>query len=311
MQKGSYNITTLTGSNRFALREALKKIVQGYTTSFDSFGVERFEADNTEYQKIMDSVASQPFLTEKKLVIVEDPGSNTEVKDKIEQILDATSEATILVFFEPKMDKRSSMYKTLKARTEFKEFSELDEQQLSSWVVEVTKERGGSIQLSDARFLVQRVGLGQAGLSNEIDKLLSYESGITRDSILLLTEASPQGTVFDLMDAAFRGDLKKTLELYESQREQQVEPQAIMGMLAWQVHTMAAVAAQQSQDANAVAQSTGINPFVVRKTLSLTSRHSLKEIKELVHKTLELDIRLKSESIDADDALQEYLISLK
>jgi len=311
MPKGSSNITTLTGSNRFALREELKKIVQEFTSAFDSFGVERFEADNTEFQQIMDSVASLPFLTEKKLVIVEDPGTNTEVKEKIEQILDATSEATDLVFFEPKIDKRGSLYKTLKKRTDFKEFNDLDEQQLASWVVDVTKERDGTVQLSDARLLVQRVGLGQAGLSNEIDKLLSYNSSITKDSVLLLTEASPQGTVFDLMDAAFRGDLKRAMSLYESQREQQVESQAIMGMLAWQVHTMAAIGAQQSQDVNAIAQVTGINPFVVRKTLSLTSKHSLKEIKELVHKTLELDIRLKSESIDADEALQEYLISLK
>jgi len=311
MSKGSSSITTLTGSNRFALREALKKIVEDFTSEFDAYGVERFEADNTEFPKIMDSIASQPFLTEKKLVIIEDPGANTDVKDKIEQILDSTSESTILVFFEPKIDKRGSLYKTLKKRTDFKEFNDLDEQQLASWVADTAKERGGSIQPTDARLLVQRTGLGQAGLSNEIDKLLSYNPNITKDSILLLTEASPQGTVFDLMDAVFRGDLKKVMSLYESQREQQVEPQAIMGMLAWQVHTMAVVGAQQSQDVNAIAQATGINPFVVRKTLSLTNKHSLKEIKDLVHKTLELDIRLKSESIDADEALQEYLISLK
>jgi hypothetical protein len=38
---------------------------------------------------------------------------------------------------------------------------------------------------------------------------------------------------------------------------------------------------------------------------------TLAELKALIHEVLTLDIRLKSESIDADEALQNLIISLK
>ncbi len=71
----------------------------------------------------------------------------------------------------------------------------------------------------DAKYLVMRVGANQQTLSNELAKLLSYDKAITRQTIDLLTEQTPQSTIFELLDAAFAGNSKKAMELYAEQRD--------------------------------------------------------------------------------------------
>jgi DNA polymerase III delta subunit len=89
-----------------------------------------------------------------------------------------------------------------------------------------------------------------------------------------------------------------------------VEPQQIMALLGWQLHALALVKTAGNRDANQIASEAKLNPFVVRKTQGLAKRMSLAETKDLVHRVRILDERLKSESIDADEALQNLIISL-
>jgi DNA polymerase III delta subunit len=49
---------------------------------------------------------------------------------------------------------------------------------------------------------------------------------------------------------------------------------------------------------------------VVQKTQRIASKLSLGDVKNLVRDALELDVRLKSQSIDADEALQYFLLTI-
>lgn len=300
----------LTGSNDFARVGELKKLMAAFIKQYGDFGLEKIDAGDIEFGRLLESVASLPFLATRRMIVLSDPSANKSINEHIEQLLDATSDTTDLIITEAKFDKRSSLYKTLKKRTDFKDFTELDEHGLARWLIAEAKSRGGEMKASDASYLVQRVGLNQLGISNELDKLLSYGPIVTRETIDLLTEPLPRSSVFDLLDAAFAGNTKRALEIYKDQRKQQVEPQAIMGMIAWQMHIIAVVKVNEKLSVEEIASRAKLNPYVVRKTLGLTQRLSLKEVKELVHRALELDVRLKSEMIDADDAVQHFLITL-
>lgn len=158
--------------------------------------------------------------------------------------------------------------------------------------------------------LVLRIGINQLRLKNELDKLLSFNPKVDRQSIELLTTASSQSTTFDLLDAALGGKTKKALELYQDQRRQRVEPQAILALLAWQLHVLATVKAAGDRSPDQVAKDAKLNPYVVRKTASLARGLSMTSIKELVAATFNLDRRLKRETIDADEAMQNLLVSV-
>lgn len=302
--------TTLTGSNGFALKRELDARVADFVNQHGDMALERLDGEEAEFSRLTEALQSLPFLVINKLVVLRAPGANKQFVEKFEELLPTISETTDVVIVEPKLDKRTQYYKALKNKTELKEFNELDAPQLARWLVEAAKERQGSLSFGDANYLVERVGTDQYLLHNELTKLLDYDPKITRETINLLTEPSPQSTIFELIDAAFNGRTKRAIELYAEQRKLKVEPQQIVAMLAWQLHTMALLKAAGDRTPDQIAREAKLNPFVVRKNLPLVKKLTMAELKDLVARVLELDIQLKSQSIDADDALQHLLLTI-
>ncbi len=301
---------TLTGSNSFALRRELNGLVDDFVQKNGDIAIERLDGEESEYARITEALQSLPFLASKKLVVLRSPGANKQFAEKFENIVPTISETTDVIIVEPKLDKRTQYYKTLKAKTDFKEFRELDQRQLANWLVDAAKSKKGSLSFGDALYIVERVGSDQQFLYNELQKLLDYDLKVSRSTIDLLTEPSPQSTIFELLDAAFAGKTKRAISLYEEQRKQKVEPLAIIAMLAWQLQIMALIKAAGDRTAEQIAKEAKINPFVVRKNQPLVKHMTLSELEKLTARVLDIDIKLKTQSIDADDALQHLLLTI-
>ena len=88
---------------------------------------------------------------------------------------------------------------------EFTEFAPLDGSALARWAVDYVAGQDGKLSVANATYLMQRVGTNQQLLAHELDKLVVHGADITRDTIDLLTEAAPQSSIFELLDAAFAG----------------------------------------------------------------------------------------------------------
>lgn len=292
------------------IKAELDKLVGQFVKTYTDMGLQRFDGEESEFDQIREAIESLPFLASKKLVVLRNPGANKEFIEKVEALLGALSDITDVIIYEPKLDKRSVYYKYLKKTTEYKEFNELDEYGLAKWLIEQAKFQGGSLESSDAKYLVERLGVNQLMLSNELDKLVAYDLKITRESIDLLTEPTPQSTIFQLLDAAFAGNAKRALSIYQEQRASKVEPQQIIAMLAWQLHVLALIKTAGGRSDAEIASEAKISPYVVGKSRQIANNLSLPKLKQLVSQLLDLDIKLKTTAIDADDALQAYLLSL-
>lgn len=303
-------IITLTGTNSYLRQRELRRLVNEFVKANGDFALEKIDGEETEFLRINDAIQSLPMLANKKMVLVTSPGANKQFVEQIEEVIAKVPESTDLVIVEPKLDKRLSYYKTLKTQTDFKEYNELDETGLTQWLTEYVKSEGGSISSGDAKYLVERVGANQQLLSGEIDKILTYDSDISRSTIEKLTEPTPQSTIFELIDAAFAGNHKRTLKLYKEQRQMKVEPQQIIAMIAWQLNALAIVVSAGDRQANVIAKDAKMNPFVVRKTQTLAKKIGPRTLRKLAKDALELDESIKTENIVADDALIHYLISI-
>lgn len=303
-------ITTVTGTNDHMRKQALAALVGEFTAEHGDMAVERYDGEEDSAERMREALQSVPFLSSKKLVILREPGKQKAFAEACADILDGVAETTDLIIYEPKLDKRSSYYKTLKKATDFKEYGELDALDIVEWMTEYVKSAGGSLDASGAKLLIERVGPNQQLLKSELDKLLAYNEKITQQSIELLTEPTPQSTVFELLDAAFAGEKQRAFALYREQRALKVEPQAIIAMLAWQLHVLSVIKAGGTRSADSIAKEAKLNPFVVRKSQPIVRRLTLARIKQLISALLELDMALKRTAIDADEALQLYLLKL-
>ncbi|HZL08295.1 MAG TPA: DNA polymerase III subunit delta [Candidatus Dormibacteraeota bacterium] len=303
-------IITLTGENSFGLQAESRRLAEAFIAEHGDLALERLDGQEAEFERLRESLASLPFLAARKMVVLRSPSANKQFTEKAEQLFTEIPDTTDTVIIEPKLDKRLSYYKLLKQKTDFREFPELDQNGLARWLVDTAKARGGAISPGDARYLVERVGASQQLLSNELEKLLLYDSNINRRTIDLLTEPTPQGTIFQLLEAAFAGHTKTAMKLYAEQRAQKVEPPQIIAMLAWQLHTLAVIKTAGDRSPDEVAREAKLNPFVVRKSQSIARGLTLPELKKLITDLLKIDVGSKRTSIDPDEALQHYLLSL-
>lgn len=303
-------IVTLAGENDAIRGAELAQRVTGFAEQYDDMAIERLDGEEITYERMVAAVESVSFLAPRKLVVLRAPSLNKDFTENFGKFVQHIADTTSVVLLEPKLDKRLTYYKQLKEHTEFHDFPILDTDSTVRYVQGYAKGQGGTISPTVARLLVERTGLSQLGLRNELDKLLGYSSTITAQSIELLTEKTPQSTVFDLLEAAFAGNAKRTLELYEEQRALKVEPQQIIAMLAWQLHALALVKSAQRRSVDEIAHDTKLKPFVIRKSQNLVRSITMKRLKELVAQLAEYDVRTKSEGIVADEVVRYYLLRL-
>jgi len=303
-------ITTLTGENDVSRQDALQSIIDAFLVENDALSLERLDGEEVGYARMHEAMQSLPFLASHKLVVLRSPGQNKEFVEHFEQLTQDIPDTNTVVIVEPKLDKRLSYYKHLKKLTDFKDFTKLDANGLAAYLVEYARKVGGGISASDARFLIDRVGLNQLILMHEVDKLVAYNPKVSRASIELLTDRTPQSSVFELLDAAFAGNTKRTTQLYNEQRSMREEPQKIIGMLVWQLHILAIAKAGAGRSADAIAKDAGMSPYTVRKSLDLTRHISTSRLKQMITDLREFDVRLKSESLNADEVVRYYLLSL-
>jgi DNA polymerase III subunit delta len=302
--------TTLTGENDVMRQAALQQLIESFVLEHGDMALERLDGEEVSYERMHEAVQSLPFLAPRKLIVLRTPSANKEFTEKFEQFAEDVAETNDVVLVEPKLDKRFSYYKLLKRDTQFQDFPVLDGNGLTHYLVEYAREQDGSLGAADARTLIDRVGQNQLTLQHEVDKLLAYNPKVTKETIELLTDHTPQSSIFELLDAAFAGNTKRAMALYEDQRNLRVEPQQIIAMIVWQLHTLAIVKTAGSRTTDEIAKEAKISPFTIRKTQGLARQISLAQLKQLIRELREFDVRLKSEGLDADEVTRYYLLHL-
>lgn len=303
-------VITLAGDNQFAKKAAADTVVADFVAANGDLAVERFEAVETEAEHILSALSGGSLFASEKLVVIADYEVNKGLADQTDDILARAGDTMVLIIL-GKPDKRATYFKTLKAKTDYREFGAAQLPELITWLLEIAQDKGGQLDRSAAQYLIEYVGTDQNRLSNELDKLVLYDPKVSRATIELLCEKEITSTIFELLDAGFAGQHDKALKLYNEQRRQQVEPQAILSMIAWQLHILAIVKmAGPDRTPATVAKGAGVHPFVVQKSMRIVQGMTRDKLRQLVRRVIELEIQLKSQAMQPDDAVQQLLLTL-
>ena len=81
-------------------------------------------------------------------------------------------------------------------------------------------------------------------------------------------------------------------------------------MLAWQLHILALIKTAGNRSPESIASEAKVSPYTVKKSVGIARRLTLPQLKRLIAALLDIDRRSKTESLDADEALQNYLLQL-
>lgn len=286
-------IITLTGENSFAVTQAERQIIDAFVKKHGKNGVERAEGDEITASRLLDLLQGATLFAPVRLVIIKNISANKQIQEPLAEALKHASDTTTVVISDSNLDKRTKLYKFFKTKTEFKDFPLLDSSKLATWAQQTAKDLGGDLDKTNANFLVQRVGGNQWRLQQEIGKLVSYSSEITKESITQLVEASAEGTAFELLDAVLAGKMNEVTRMVTALKTEE-DPYKLFGLLSSQVYALAVISAASSGASDQIAKDAGLHPFVVRKTQAAARKLGPDKVKQIVQEVADCDWRLKS-----------------
>ncbi len=303
-------VTTLTGSNLFQIERMINDRITAYKAKFGDMAIERIDAEEIQASEIIARVSSESLFASNKLIVLKGLAANRELAEAPDRLIAAVSEAHELIVVLPKPDKRSRLFSELKKGTQFNEIGPLSGSGLVGWLINLVAEAGGHIDRATATYLIERTTGDQVALANEANKLVNYDPNITRQTIDLLVEPSPQSTIFQLLSAAFSGNKRAVEKIYNEQRSMKVEAQQIIGLIVWQLHQLAVIKAAKSKPVNEIANDLGVKPNSVSASSSLARRLSEADLNNLITKLLALDDKIKQQAVNDDDVLLYFLLSI-
>lgn len=299
------------GENIQKRDEAVTKLLQEFRAVNGDMAIDSIDAETAELAEVIDAVTTVPFLAPKRLVIVRYMSTNKEMAGSIDTVLERVADTTDLLIIEARLDARGVYLKTLKKKaTNVQYFESVEGGSLQSWLLQDASTLGAKISPKVAQELIDRVGQNQLLLHNELQKLYLMNPTITADLVRSNTHYSPASSVFAMLDAALQGNIAKASTLYEEQRIQGVEPQAMLGMIAWQLHITAIVVASKGKSSDEIAKKAKLNPFVVRKNMTFTRKMSKQTIIQLLDSAIAADTRIKTGKSKPDPEIHLLLMNL-
>lgn len=296
-------ITVLTGENSFEVTRALKKIVADFA------GVaEKFDGDSLELAQLPDLLLGGTLFATERLVVIRNLSENKQLWEVLPTWLEKASSDTHVVLVEPKPDKRTKTYKDLKKYAQVQEYnpwSERDVMQAEKWVAEEAKRQGLTLDRKLAQQLVARVGMDQWQLFHAIEKLAVLDE-VTAEIIEQLIEANPTENVFNLLDAALRGDVRKVSDMIRTLRLGQ-DPYMTFGLLGSQVFQLAALAVSDKPSGE-IAKDIGAHPYALGKLAPHAKKLRRSGTKRLVQIFADTDTAMKSTATDPWILIEQALI---
>lgn len=318
-------IIFLYGEDAFRSRQKLKEIKNKFLEEDKSgMGLFCFEGKVLDLDELKKSIGMVSLFDKKKLIILEDLLSKgkKEAQDLLGAMIKEKKigeEIILLVLERNKFDKRRGLFKLLQKVDIVEEYNFLNNYELSQWVGNEIKERGGLIDKMALQKLVNFVGSDLWRMDKEIDKLIAFtmvgEGGrkqISNEDVKLLVVARIDDNIFNFTDALGRGDKKNALKLLHEQLELGQSVYYLLSMMNFQFRNLIRVKSLAGQNLNQyqIAKKAKMHPYVVKKSLEVLGGFDLEKLKKIYNGLVELEHGLKRGEVEPVLALDRFVVNL-
>ncbi len=218
-------------------------------------------------------------------------------------------ETTILVVvIDDALEASHPLVQAAKQSGKVRQFSLPSGPALEQWIGERAQKLGCSVSTDAARMLAIYAGKQLRLLAGELDKLATYAGPggrIDGASVRLLTPVAQQSRIFDLTDALARHERAHALTILHELLDHGEAPIGLTAFIGSQVRTLLLVKdlGERGLRQQQIAETAGLNPFVVGKTLPLVRRFSFAQLKAAYRAVLGVDTTLKRSRMPAELAL--------
>lgn len=281
---------------------------------------DRFDCRKAAKEEVENALETLSLFAEKTMVILENAaflGAKNDTGLDLERIAGkalAGKDDKVIVFELParKMDTRKKKVKELKEQATVIDCMPLDEKSQPAEIRQMMKERNMQMEPKAFEWFCENAGFSSPSLASQLDKLALYSSTLKLEDVRALTTVEPTHNVFKMTDALFVRNRLKLLELYRIFRGQNMEPQAILGLLAGQIRFVYQVRVLMDQNLSKEQIMDRLNASSGRiwNTMRNASRFSAGQLLENLALLSHLDQAIKSGQMDKDTAFENFILQI-
>ncbi len=282
--------------------------------------------------KVLSDAKTSPFLSDKRLLIVNDmlswltrKGAGKEAAAELAALvaaLPALPEYTRLVFVEPtKLPDAHPVLKLMQTdshgfQKEFKPIQQKDQaKELPGWIVRRAVTYDAMIEPHAAILLAQMITADLFALDNELAKLSSYVNGerdISEADVMLLTTNSTESKLYELTDKMGRRQGREAVAILQRLLDAREEPIAILGMMNGHFRRLlqAKTFVEEGGDARELESVLNIAPYPAKLLKEQMPNFTLQELETIYRSLLDTDWKVKTGQLEGILALDLLVAGL-
>lgn len=303
----------IEGSDYISVNNKISEIIK--KNGFSEASISKYDLSEGLLDDALEDLNTYGLFSDKKVVIINSFDKMDPLLNKLEELLkyvENSSSLNLLFVVSDKYDDRKKIIKDLKKKMEFIKIS-TDPVEFTKSCLEGYKIENGVINL-----LVNNTLGDVTRLYNECNKLKTYKINdkyISKDDVEELSFkklGDSTEITFQFSRALAEKDKKSALTLYQELLNYKIEPLSIIGLLASQFRIMYQVKSLEEKNMrnDEIASSLKEKPYRITKTRELTRYYSKKEILDLMIKLEDIDLKIKTTSVDANTLVQLFILNI-
>ena len=279
--------------------------------------ITRIDAKAEGQVGVLYEIDTMDLFSQRPMLIIENAnflGAKNDTGVDVAEIAKRNPDDKVIVYLCPakKLDTRKKAVKTLQSMATVIECIALDEKSQPAEVRQMMQEKGITMESGAFEWFCAHAGYSSSNLSKQLDKLALYSEHLSMADVQALTTVEPTQNVFKMTDALFEKDKVRLLGLYRTFREQNVEPLAILGLLASQIRFVyqVRVLMDEGKSKNDMMEMLGASSGRIWNSMRNAGRFRADQLLDHLAWLSRLDESMKSGKVDKDTGFENFIFQL-
>lgn len=303
----------LYGEEAYLKKQYKARFIKAMLPEGDTMNYACYEGKNTDIREVIDLAETLPFFAERRLIVFEDTGFFKSSGGDLADYIGEMPDTTYFIFIENEVDKRSKLYKAVKAKGYIAELGIQDESTLRRWIQGLAAKEGRQMAPADITYFLNKVGTDMENITKELEKLFCYvidRDKLTREDIDAVCTTQITNHIFEMVNAVAAKQQRRALDLYYDLLALKEPPMRILFLLIREYRMLFQVKAlmQQGCTKKEIAARAGIHPFAAGRYMEQAKKFRLEELRDVMEEGADTEERVKTGFLTDSLAVELFLV---
>lgn len=294
------NLFLIVGENKqiidFSLHEILNNI------QYDENNKIVYDMNINNFMDVMEEASMVSLFSPVKVIIVNNfliDSLNDSELDYLGKFIISKNSDIYMILISNKVDARKKSYKLFKDNFKIIEASQIDNNDICSYIVNRVSGRGYKINNYDVEYFLSKVGNDINNINNELDKLFIYKKNnknILREDIDLLVFDSIDNVIYEFTNAILDDDIDKIKKMYNGFMIDNVSIDYLISTVAGSFRTNLIIKLLNSKNMSnfEIGKVIGKKEYFVKKSLDRLYKYTIEDLSNYINKLAMIDRNFKS-----------------